>query len=177
MRDLANTFGEPKQSVEYADLANQTAHRFADAFWNPDLQCLYDCLGDLGPDPAIRPNQIFALSLPHRMLDADRDGDPHSRDGAYHQGTVWGWLIGPFISAWVRIHRNDPDVHATARRMLLPLSSHFQEGGQGHISEIFDGDAPHASRGCFAQAWSTAEVLRAFCEDVLDYKPDVASIS
>ena len=202
MRDLANTFGEPKRSAEYANLANQTAHQFANAFWNPDLQCLYDCLTEQGPDPAIRPNQIFALSLPHRMLDTDRErsilsvierelltpyglrslapsdpayigtygGDPHSRDGAYHQGTVWGWLIGPFISAWVRIYKNDPDVHTTAKRMLLPLSSHLQEAGLGHISEIFDGDAPHASRGCFAQAWSTAEVLRAFVEDVLGHK-------
>ena len=203
MKNLATKFDNASLSDHYASLAEKTAAQFATSFWNPHTQCLYDCLGDEGPDPSIRPNQIIALSLPHRMLGPDREqsilnvverdlltpyglrslspsdpaycgsyaGSPHSRDGAYHQGTVWGWLIGPFITAWVRIHQKDPDVHATAKRMLQPLWNHLQESGLGHVSEIFDGDTPHDSRGCFAQAWSTAEVLRAFVEDVLDRKP------
>ncbi len=200
MRDLAHRYGEADLSAEYAGLAKKTAARFAGAFWNPEADCLYDCLTDTGPDAAIRPNQIVALSLPHRMLDIARErrvlnaverelltpyglrslsrsdaayrgtygGDPHSRDSAYHQGTVWAWLMGPFITAWVRIHRGDADVRMAARRMLRPLWDHMRESCLGHISEIFDGDPPHTPRGCFAQAWSTAEVLRAFVEDVLD---------
>ena len=204
MRDLADRYGEPNLSAEYAGLAEKIAARFADAFWNPGAGCLYDCLIDTVPDAAIRPNQIFALSLPHRMLDAGRErsildvverelltpyglrslspsdaayrgtygGDPYSRDSAYHQGTVWAWLMGPFITSWVRIHRKEADVHTNARHMLCPLLRQVEESGLGHISEIFDGDPPHASRGCFAQAWSTAEVLRAFVEDVLDQGPE-----
>ena len=199
MRDLAERYGESDLSAECAGLAERTATRFVEAFWNPSVGCLYDCLTDTVPDAAIRPNQIFALSLPHRMLDAERErsildvverelltpyglrslspsdteyrgtygGDPCSRDGAYHQGTVWAWLMGPFITSWVRIHGEEADVHTSARRMLRPLLRHVEESGLGHISEIFDGDPPHASRGCFAQAWSTAEVLRTFVEDVL----------
>ena len=166
--------------------------------------CLYDCLTDTVPDAAIRPNQIFALSLPHRMLDAARErsvldvverelltpyglrslstsdaayrgtygGDLYSRDGAYHQGTVWAWLMGPFITSWVRIHGKEADVRTSARDMLRPLLRHVEASGLGHISEIFDGDPPHASRGCFAQAWSTAEVLRTFVEDVMGQGPE-----
>ena len=204
MRGLAHRYGEPDCAAEYADLAAKTAACFADAFWNPDAGCLYDCLTETGPDAAIRPNQIFALSLPHRMLCAARErrilkvverelltpyglrslspsdpayrgtygGDPHSRDSAYHQGTVWPWLMGHFITAWVRLRGADADARAAARRMLRPLRNHMRESGLGHISEIFDGDLPHAPRGCFAQAWSTAEVLRAFVEDVLDQRPE-----
>ncbi|MCY3871694.1 MAG: glycogen debranching enzyme N-terminal domain-containing protein [Gemmatimonadetes bacterium] len=204
MRDLADRYGEPGLSAEYANLAEKTAARFAEAFWNPGAGCLYDCLTDEEPDAAIRPNQIFSLSLPHRMLDSARErsildvverelltsyglrslspsdaayrgtygGDPYSRDGAYHQGTVWAWLMGPFITSWVRIRGKEADVRTSARDMLRPLLRHVEASGLGHISEIFDGDPPHASRGCFAQAWSTAEVLRAFVEDVLDQGPE-----
>ena len=204
MRDLADRYGEFDLRAEYANLAKKTATRFAEAFWNPDAGCMYDCLTDTVPDAAIRPNQIFALSLPHRMLDAERErsildvverelltpyglrslspsdaayrgtygGDPYSRDGAYHQGTVWAWLMGPFITSWVHIRGKEADVRANARRMLRPLLRHVEASGLGHISEIFDGDAPHVSRGCFAQAWSTAEVLRTFVEDVLGQGPE-----
>ena len=203
-QNLAEQFEEPAFGSECAELAQKVALEFPRAFWNPETGCLFDCVGPNGPDPAIRPNQIFALSLPHRMLSDDleesilsvvqRDlvtpfglrslspshpayaghygGDPHSRDGAYHQGTVWGWLMGPFVTAWVRIHKDEPDSRAAAQRFLDPLRQHLQEYGLGHISEIFDGDAPHTPRGCFAQAWSVAETLRAYVEDVLDRKPD-----
>jgi glycogen debranching enzyme len=103
-------------------------------------------------------------------------GDPHARDGAYHQGTVWGWLMGPFVTAWVRIHQDDPEVKQTALRFLEPLRQHMQDFGLGQISEIFDGDPPHTPRGCYAQAWSVAETLRAYVEDVLDQKPGASQI-
>ena len=137
-------------------------------------------------DPSIRPNQVLAISLEHTMLPnkkakrvmsvVERDlltpyglrslapsdpqycgkyeGNPSRRDGAYHQGTVWAWLIGPFISAYIKVNGGDP------KRFLEPFVQHLKEAGLGQVSEIFDGDAPHTPRGCIAQAWSVAEVLR-----------------
>jgi len=140
-------------------------------------------------DPSFRPNQIFALSLDHPVLDEERwhpvvdkvqeklvtpaglrslapgepdykpryFGDLRARDAAYHQGTVWAWLIGPFIDAWIRTH---PDDKAGARRFLSGFEAHLGEAAIGSISEIFDADQPFTPRGCVAQAWSVAEVLR-----------------
>ena len=85
-------------------------------------------------------------------------GDLRSRDAAYHQGTVWGWLIGPFIDAWLRMH---PDKPAQARKFLHGFLPHLDEACVGSISEIFDADPPFTPRGCVAQAWSVAEALRA----------------
>jgi predicted glycogen debranching enzyme len=93
-------------------------------------------------------------------------GDALSRDSAYHQGTVWAWLIGPFISAYKKVHGDSPATRARALELLQPLKEHLRHDGLGQISEVFDGDAPHRAGGCFAQAWSVAEVLRALCEDV-----------
>ncbi|MEB3214361.1 MAG: amylo-alpha-1,6-glucosidase, partial [Leptolyngbyaceae bacterium] len=87
-------------------------------------------------------------------------GDRVERDGAYHQGTVWGWLLGPFVSAHLRVYQNP----AQARELLDPMADHLMDGGIGTFSEIFDGDPPHEPRGCFAQAWSVAEVLRAWSD-------------
>jgi glycogen debranching enzyme len=141
-------------------------------------------------DPSVRPNQIFAVSLGSELLDASRAravvevcarelltpvglrslsprdsryaphyfGDPRARDGAYHQGTVWSWLLGPFALAHHRVYGNAP--HALA--LLEGLAGHLDEGCSGTISEIMDGSPPHAPRGCFAQAWSVAETLRAY---------------
>ncbi|MFT5366511.1 MAG: putative glycogen debranching enzyme [Candidatus Latescibacterota bacterium] len=207
-QSLAEQFGEITHASEYSTLAQTVTTHFPKAFWNPQTGCLFDCIGPKGSDPAIRPNQIFALSLPHRMLSDEQEqsiltviqnnlltpyglrslapsdpayvgdygGDPHTRDGAYHQGTVWGWLMGPFVTAWVRIHQNDPAVHQTAQRFLDPLRQHLQDYGLGQISEIFDGDPPHTPRGCYAQAWSVAETLRAYAEDVLDRKPESTQV-
>jgi predicted glycogen debranching enzyme len=89
------------------------------------------------------------------------EGSAHDRDAAYHQGTVWPWLIGPFVEAWVRVRGNTADAKREARaRFLEPLLRHLDEAGLGHISEIADGDPPHTPRGCPFQAWSLGEALR-----------------
>ncbi len=160
-------------------------------FVRPDGGGLFDVLeGPNGDDPSIRPNQIFAVSLPHSPLDpamrervvrecgelllcsyglrtlAPADpafrplitGDPHQRDAAYHQGTVWAWLLGPYALAEYRVHGDA----AAALSRLEPLRDHLSDAGLGTISEIFDGRAPHLPRGCPAQAWSVACTLEAW---------------
>ena len=88
-------------------------------------------------------------------------GGPSQRDAAYHQGTVWPWLIGPFVEAWVRVRGNTTQACQEAReRFLKPLLEHMNDYGLNHISEIADGDSPHAPAGCPFQAWSVAELLR-----------------
>ncbi len=145
-------------------------------------------------DPAIRPNQVFAVSLPHSPLSAaqkqlvlqcvrthlltpyglrslsPRDpaykprctGNPYERDSAYHQGTVWAWLMGPYVEAHLRISSFSEESKAAMRALLGYLVQHLDEAGLGYVSEIFDGDSPHTPRGCVAQAWSVAELLRAW---------------
>ena len=168
------------------------------AFWCSEGY-LYDVLQSGGRDASIRPNQIFAVSLPHSPLSQEqaravvnkvetelytpyglrslspRDpaykgcyvGNPESRDAAYHQGTVWSWLIGPFVTAFRRVNNYSEESRERARAMLLPFIDHLGDHGVGYISEIFDGDVPHWPRGCIAQAWGVAEILRAYVEDVL----------
>ncbi len=101
---------------------------------------------------------------------ATYEGNQYSRDSAYHQGTVWPWLLGPFVSAYVRVNGGTAQARARAHDFLRGIEKHLSEAGLGQISEIFDGDVPHHPRGCFAQAWSVAEVLRALCEDVYQTK-------
>ncbi len=177
--------------------AGRVANRFEELFWNPDCGCLYDVVEGDSRDGAVRPNQLFALSLPFQLPFEDGrarqifdtvdehlftpvgirslapsdpeyhsccTGSPLERDGAYHQGTVWAWLMGPFITALTRIY--DDDGRRRARNIIRGFEPHFSEAGLGSISEIFDGDPPHTPRGCIAQAWSVAELLRAQHEDI-----------
>src|SRR6185503_14312026 len=96
-------------------------------------------------------------------------GDMLARDGAYHQGTVWPWLLGPFVEAWVRVRGNSVEArHEARQRFLDPLLAHLNEAGLGHISEIADADAPHTPRGCPFQAWSMGEALRLQLEVLRD---------
>ena len=102
-------------------------------------------------------------------------GGPTERDGAYHQGTVWPWLMGPFITAYVKVNGGRPEARSQAAEWLKPLQEHLSDGGLGHISEILDGDAPQRPCGCIAQAWSVGEVLRAYVEDVKGIRPAARS--
>jgi predicted glycogen debranching enzyme len=171
--------------------ADQVRASFNARFWYGEGGHLYDVVdGEGGDDTACRPNQLFAISLRHPVLDETRwasvvavarerlltpvglrtlapghpdykatyDGDLRARDAAYHQGTVWPWLIGPFVEAWLRVHPAD---RARARALLERFASHLDEAGVGSISEIFDAEPPFTPRGCIAQGWSVAEVLRA----------------
>jgi predicted glycogen debranching enzyme len=114
----------------------------------------------------LTPVGLRTLSRSHPQYRATYEGDPRSRDSAYHQGTVWPWLLGPFISAYVRVNGGTTQARSHARDLLRGIERHLTEAGVGQVSEIFDGDVPHNPRGCFAQAWSVAEVLRVLCEDV-----------
>ncbi|HLL15113.1 MAG TPA: amylo-alpha-1,6-glucosidase [Pyrinomonadaceae bacterium] len=179
-----------------AELARASFHGL---FWNEADSCLYDYINPAGePDAAIRPNQIFALSLPHPIMTGARslpvvatvrrelltpyglrslsprhpdyrpryEGDAYSRDTAYHQGTVWAWLIGPFVTAYLRAHGRTPASVEQARGFLRSFREHLTEAGVGQVSEIFDGDAPHTPRGCIGQGWSVAELLRCELEEL-----------
>ena len=198
MDNLARTFGQAAESEHYRALAKRAQSSFEDLFWNEQDGCLYDVVGEDGPDGSIRPNQIFAVSLPHALLEGERarrvvdvvewelltpyglrtlsrrdpkyqgrySGDQRSRDGAYHQGTVWPWLLGPFLTAYLKVHGADEQVRERADRFLDPLRAHLWQAGLGQISEVFDGDAPHHPGGCIAQAWSVAEILRVYTEHI-----------
>jgi predicted glycogen debranching enzyme len=176
--------------LDVGALARRTEHAFNDRFWYAAGGYLFDVIdGERGDDPACRPNQILSISLDNSVLDRARwpavmevvrdrlvtpvglrslspghpdykakyFGDLRSRDAAYHQGTVWAWLIGPFVDAWLKLYPGD---RRGARRWLEAFDAHVSEACVGSISEIFDAEAPYVPRGCIAQAWSVAEVLR-----------------
>ena len=184
---------DAEASAHYAQGADLIGPALAETFWNDQAGCLYDCVSEGEPDVSIRPNQIFAVSLPHSALDEARQRSVlqvvtdalltpmglrtlapsderfrgrygsswESRDRAYHQGTVWAWLIGAFIEAYLKVEGARPLAIEQARAWLGAFDAHLDRAGLGFISEIFDGEAPHEPRGCIAQAWSVAEVLRA----------------
>jgi predicted glycogen debranching enzyme len=188
MAKVARQIGKPHR--EYEAMADRVLARFS-RFWNESAGYCYDVLDSPdGNDPALRPNQIFAVSLPDSPLTNAQQksvvdvcgrslltsyglrslapsqtgyqghygGSQFQRDGAYHQGTAWGWLIGPFAIAHLRVYNNP----TKAREFLEPMANHLGAHGVGSLSEIFDGDAPMIPNGCTAQAWTVAEVLRAW---------------
>jgi predicted glycogen debranching enzyme len=191
LRTLASFLAARKDegALRYGTLADRVRTGFRARFVRPDRASLADVVdGPNGDDLTVRPNQIFAVSLPFPLLEgaeaaavvdavgrallttyglrslspddpayhSEYGGDPFHRDSAYHQGTVWAWLIGAYVEAHVRVY-GDPEA---ARALLRPFEHHLTDAGVGTISEIFDGDPPHMPRGCIAQAWSVAEVLR-----------------
>ncbi len=196
LENLAEHFGEETKS--YHDLSIRIKDSFCRKFWNPAAGCLYDVIDGDNRDSKIRPNQIYAVSLPYTMLNpeqekaivaivkeklytgcglrslAPEDPDYHpvycgslpKRDAAYHQGTSWGYLLGAFISAYMKVHGHTARTAAEALALLSPVKEHLRKGCIGSISEIFDGNAPHTCRGCYAQAWSVGEILRCYTEDV-----------
>ncbi|HEY3936525.1 MAG TPA: amylo-alpha-1,6-glucosidase [Bryobacteraceae bacterium] len=202
--------GREGEADEMASHASKARQSFNSKFWYAAGGHLYDVIcDDEQPDRSCRPNQLFAISLDHPVLDEVRwkavldvvqdklltpvglrslapgdpqykpkyDGDLRSRDAAYHQGTVWAWLIGPFIDAWLRVYPGDLE---TAHGFLKGFELHLREACVGSISEIFDAEPPFTPRGCCAQAWSVAEVLRCFVkttdgQEIPQDRPELAA--
>ncbi len=192
MGDFAQRFGDTQAEKRFRTMAALTHWSFNRIFWNEEGNYLYDVVDEGPPDAAIRPNQIFAVSLHHGMLSRERalavvenvrqhlltpyglrslapsdpayrgryQGGPAERDGTYHQGTVWPWLIGPFLMSYLKVNESNKQSRQQVRQRLLSLEAHLLDAGLAHISEIFDGDVPQRPAGCIAQAWSVAEVLR-----------------
>ena len=121
---------------------------------------------DVCAERSLTPYGLRTLSPSEPQYRGRYTGGPAERDAAYHQGTVWPWLIAPFITAYVKVNGESPAARSQPAEWLKPLQAHLSDGGLGHISEIFDGDSPHRPCGCIAQAWSVAEVLRAYAKDV-----------
>jgi predicted glycogen debranching enzyme len=194
LRLLATWLQEERDRNGFAprvsDAAAQARESFNKRFWSDELRYLYDVVdGEHGDSAQCRPNQVFAISLDHPVLEREHweavvdvvqrrlltpvglrslapgdpdykdryDGDLRARDAAYHQGTVWAWLIGPWIDAWLKVHPHDT---AGARRFLDGCIAALDSFGVGTIGEVFDAEPPYTPRGCIAQAWSVAEVLR-----------------
>ncbi len=192
-----------KQGGTYEKLAAKAMKNFQ-RFWNAERDCCFDVIDSpgIGNDASLRPNQIFAVSLPVSPLTPGQQkavvdvcarrlltshglrslapgepgycghygGSPRDRDAVYHQGTVWGWLLGPFALAHYRVYQD----RQAALRFLEPLGRQIYASGLGTLSEIFDGDAPFTPRGCVAQAWTVAEVLRAWTEIADGKKPGIS---
>jgi len=180
------------KTVKYSDLAKEVFDNFHKKFWNEKGQCLFDVISDKKIDDKIRPNQIFALSLPFPLFEGDKakailqnvtehlltpyglrslspqdkdfigdfSGDRYKRDAAYHQGTVWSWLIGPYVFAYLYVNGFDKEQLERVVEIITPLLLHLNEDGISCISENFDGEFPLEGKGCFHQAWSVAELLR-----------------
>ncbi len=199
LEEMSRSFGDMPAHYHYRSLADGARASFNGHFWNEAAGCLHDCINTDGTiDDSLRPNQVFAVSLPHPLVTGERarrivetverelltpyglrtlaprhpdyrgryEGDPYVRDTAYHQGTVWAWLIGPFITAYLKVHKRSPESIETARGWLKSFREHLFDAGLGQVSEIFDGDPPHTPRGCIAQAWSVAELLRCELEEL-----------
>ena len=200
MESLCEKFDEDASA--YRTRAEQVKESFNAKFWDSANQCLFDVVDGDEPDDHIRPNQIYAVSLPFSLLPEEQEkavvalvekelfvgcglrslapdhpdyhgiycGALAKRDAAYHQGTAWGFLLGGFFSAYMKVNHHSSSAAENAVHMLEPVRKHLSDSGCiGSISEIFDGDTPHNPRGCYAQAWSVGEVLRCYCEDILPY--------
>jgi predicted glycogen debranching enzyme len=204
--ELSKRFGNAPEAKQFLQRAVQVKERFVEAFWNEKAGYLYDYVDGEHKDAALRPNQIFALSLPFPLLEGEKakkvlsiveeklytpvglrslaaddpsyrpryGGDQWSRDSAYHQGTVWSWLLGPMMTAIIRVEGEAGKPRA--KKLLANIKPHLSDAGLGTISEIFDAEPPHSPRGCMAQAWGVAEILRAYVEDVMAETLKVAPV-
>ena len=193
MEHFARTFGDTANQQHCGTMAAHAHASFNGVFWHEAAHCLYDVVNGAERDSSMRPNQIFAVSLPYTMLSdvraqsvvaaVERDlltpyglrslapydpqyrggctGAAASRDSSYHQGTVWAWLMGPFITAYLKVQGATSQGCQQAAQWLSGFRRHLSDAGLGHVSEVFDGDPPHQPRGCIAQASSVAELLRA----------------
>ena len=197
MADFAAEFEDALGLKQYTTMRDLARWSFNQLFWREDVGGLVDVVEPSGAkNPAIRPNQILAVSLHYTMLTREQaqrvvnlvqgqlltpfglrtlaPSDPEykgrytggvaERDGAYHQGTVWPWLMGPFISAYLRVHEQSKAAQKQAAEWMRPLEEFLLDDGVGQLPEIFEGDSPHRPCGCMAQAWSIAEILRVRAE-------------
>jgi predicted glycogen debranching enzyme len=198
--DLAVKRRDGRRAKTWCEWATRCRKSFNERFWNRDAAGLHDVVDSDHvrgrTDSRLRPNQLFAISLTHPVLEparwravvsaCERDlltpmgmrtlapkdadyrgryaGDQVARDEAYHQGTVWPWLIGPFASAVSRAYGSDGI--GRVARLFDGLETHLNEAGIGGICEVADGDAPHAPGGCPWQAWSVSEPLRVLVEEL-----------
>ena len=183
--------GEPGSAGNILEKAEQAKKSFSEKYWYAEGNYLYDNIDESGtPDASIRPNQVFALSLPFHLIEGEKakavmnilksklytpvglrslspddpnyrgnyGGNTFLRDGAYHQGTVWSWLLGPYVEAGMKTAGDQFKTEAMG--IINHFTYHLKEGCIGTVSEIFDGDPPYHPRGCVAQAWGVAEILR-----------------
>lgn len=194
MEKLAKRYGDDSES--YSLLADKVRESFNEKFWNEDRECLFDVVDE--NDDKIRPNQIWAVSLPYTMLDKDKEkkivdvvyehlysfyglrslsyrdeeykdryiGKLSDRDAAYHMGTTWAFPIGGFISAYLKVNDYSKNAVDDAYEMCMAFADHMNDGCLGGIAEVFDGTNTCTGNGCYSQAWSVGEVLRAYVEDV-----------
>ena len=183
-----------KENLYYKELSLKVKDSFNKKFWNKDKQCLFDVIDE--DDDKIRPNQLWAVSLPFSILDREKEkqivdtsykhlystyglrslsfmdkefkdkyiGELFKRDLAYHMGTTWGFLIGPFITSYCKVNNYDEKAIIKAKEMLSVFEDHMRDGCINGIAEIFDGEFSSTSRGCYSQAWSVGEVLRVYCD-------------
>ncbi len=198
MEQIGGRLGEKNHAKKWMGLAEKVWSTINQHFWYEEGGYLYDCINGQEKDASLRPNQIFAVSLPFESVTPDRasrivaileerlltpfglrtldprdsrylpyyKGKPADRDSAYHQGTVWPWLMGPFLTAYQKVYGKSAKVHSHIRAHLALLLTHLWESGLGTVSEVFDGDMPHDPRGCIAQAWSVGEILRVLKEEL-----------
>jgi predicted glycogen debranching enzyme len=194
LADFADKFGDGDWAIELRSSARQAERSFRAKFWDADRACLFDVLTNDGPDRSLRPNQVIAASLPHRLVTRaeartmlqtvhrhlwtplglrtlapdDRAfrpkylGSVWDRDTSYHQGTVWPWLVGPFVTAWLWAHEDSAAAREQVQSWLYAFEPQLERGCFGQLPEITDAVEPYTHRGCFAQAWSVGEVLRAW---------------
>lgn len=206
MEKLTERFEGEQATLEYTILAELIKTSFCMKFWNEKTNCLFDVVeeetnGVVVNNEQIRPNQIYAVSLPYTTLPIEQQkmvvntvfshlyatyglrslspidpeykgiykGSMHDRDAAYHQGTAWAFPLGAFITAYVKVNHHSKESIHYAGQLLESMEDHLRDGCINQIAEIFDGDEPHISRGCYGQAWSVGEILRAYTEDILAY--------
>ena len=192
MEELRSKFD--KEDLNYRKLSLKVKNSFNKKFWNEDKKCLFDVVDE--NDDKIRPNQLWAVSLPFSILDREKEksivevahkhlystyglrslsfmdeefknkyiGKLFKRDLAYHMGTTWGFLIGPFITAYCKVNDYNQKAIKKAKEMMSVFEDNMKDGCINGISEIFDGEFSSTSRGCYSQAWSVGEVLRIYCD-------------
>jgi predicted glycogen debranching enzyme len=203
VENLCRRHGRTEPAMRLAHQAARAKESFNTHFWNAAQDCCYDVLESAGYDPAIRPNQLLAVSLPYPILAADRHapllkkveatlltpfglrtltpdaagyqgqyrGNVIARDRAQHNGTVYPWLLGAFVSAQTRLLEYSDAARQHASQLLRPCIDYLLGDGLGQLPELFDGDAPHRPGGALASALSVAEILRAYVEDVQNIRP------